>query len=66
MQNALRSRWWRVASVVAILGILTAACAQDDDKDSDAGSSSGGDAKKTLTIAGPETGGNTLYSSPIS
>lgn len=56
MQNALRARWWRFASVLAILGILTAACAQDDDKDSDAGSSSGGDAKKTLTIAGPETG----------
>ena len=54
MRNALRSRWWRMASVLAILGLLTAACAEDDDG-GDAGSS-GEDAKTTLTIAGPETG----------
>jgi alpha-glucoside transport system substrate-binding protein len=55
MHNALRSRWWRVASVVAILGVLTAACAEDDDGGEDAGGS-GGEAKTTLTISGPETG----------
>ncbi|HVF33300.1 MAG TPA: ABC transporter substrate-binding protein [Acidimicrobiales bacterium] len=55
MQNALRSRWWRLASIVAITGLLTAACAEDDDDGGETGGSSE-DAKTSLTIAGPETG----------
>ena len=54
MRNALRSRWWRMASVLAILGLLTAACAEDDDGGDSGGS--GEEAKTSLTIAGPETG----------
>jgi alpha-glucoside transport system substrate-binding protein len=44
-----------LAALVAVLGIVSAACAQDDN-DGGGGSSSGGKAKTTLTIAGPETG----------
>jgi alpha-glucoside transport system substrate-binding protein len=57
MQNALRSRWWRLASVVAIVGVLAAACAQDsDDGGGDGSGGSSEEAKTTLTISGPETG----------
>lgn len=54
MHNALRTRWWRLASILAILAVLTAACAEDDDGGDSSGSSE--EAKTSLTIAGPETG----------
>jgi len=56
MRNALRSRWWRLASILAIVGVLTAACAEDSDDGGSGGSGGSGDAKTSLTIAGPETG----------
>ena len=55
MHNALRTRAWRVLSLVAIVGLFTAACAEKDD-DSDSAGSPSEAAKSTLTIAGPETG----------
>ena len=54
MHNALRTRWWRLASILAILAVLSAACAEDDDGGDSGGSSE--EAKTSLTIAGPETG----------
>ena len=56
MQNALRSRWWRLTAVLAILAVLSAACAEDDDGGGGDAGGSGEEAKKTLTIQGPETG----------
>ncbi len=51
MQNQFRSRWWRLAAGVGVVGLMASACAQDKSSSSDSGA-----AKKTITISGPETG----------
>ena len=51
--RASRTKWLRVLGILSVLALFTAACAEDDDGGDE---SSGGEAKDTLTISGPETG----------